>query len=312
MTATQRTFSLPNGVIARPPRNGDRPASTDNGAADFTTVGDHPYTATPRPGSNQLLSPTFPASPMPRITSILTVAITLAVLTAGCSNADTVTLTTSSPDHLPTPNRGEVILIGEQAPPDVTSRQAKRFYQNGFRHMQDAEWDSAVAAYSEVIHLHAKAASAYAARGTAHLCGGNHEDDIMDYTTAIAIAPDNPSYWRRRAHAWSAANPPDPKSAIADATQVIELDPTHHMGYGRRAVAYTLLPTPHWQAALEDMDRSIPLHPQHDSEAYKMRAWIHDNFGNHAEADETGNSPFNSPSATSPPTANTQPARNQY
>ena len=57
------------------------------------------------------------------------------------------------------------------------------------------------------------------------------------------------------------------------------------MGYGHRAVGYTLLPTPDWQAALEDMDRSIPLHPQHDSEAYRMRAWIHDNLGNHAVAE---------------------------
>ena len=222
---------------------------------------------------------------MTRITSIFTSAITLAIFTTACANTDTVTLPQSSPDHLPTRNRAEVIVIGEQAPPDVTSRQAKRFYRDGFRHMRDAEWDSAVAAYSEVIHLHAKAASAYAARGTANLYGGNHADAIADYTTAIELAPDNPSYWRRRAHAWSTANPPDPQSAIDDATRAIELDPTHHMGYGHRAVGYTLLPTPDWQAALEDMDRSIPLHPQHDSEAYKMRAWIHDNLGNHAAAE---------------------------
>ena len=57
------------------------------------------------------------------------------------------------------------------------------------------------------------------------------------------------------------------------------------MGYGHRAVAYTLLPTPNWQAALEDMDTSIPLHPQHDSEAYKMRAWIHDYLGNRDAAE---------------------------
>ena len=110
---------------------------------------------------------------------------------------------------------------------------------------------------------------------------------ILPYTqtTAIELEPDNPSYWRRRTHAWSTANPPDFQKAIDDATKAIELGPTHHMGYGHRAVSYTLLPTPDWQAALDDMDRSIPLHPQHDSEAYKMRAWIHDNLGNHAEAE---------------------------
>ena len=210
---------------------------------------------------------------------------TLTILTAACANTDTVTLTPAVPDHLPTPNRAEVIVIGEQAPPYVTSRQAKRFYRDGFRHMRYGAWFSAVAAYSEVIHLHQKAASAYATRGTTHLYGGEQQKAIQDYTTAIDLAPDNPSYWRRRAHAWSTTNPTEPQSSIDDATRAIELDPTHHMGYGHRAVAYTLLPTPNWQAALEDMDTSILLHPQHDSEDYKMRAWIHDNLGNQDAAE---------------------------
>ena len=154
-----------------------------------------------------------------------------------------------------------------------------------FQHIRNAEWVSAVAAYSEVIHLHPNAASAYAARGTAHLYGGDHEEAIQDYTTAIEFAPDNPSFWRRRAHAWSTADPPQAQRSIDDSTRAIELDPNHHMGYGHRAIAYTLLPTPDWHAALADMDQSISLHPQHDSEAYNFRAWIHENLGDHAAAE---------------------------
>ena len=66
--------------------------------------------------------------------------------------------------------------------------------------MRNTEWFSDVATYSEVIHLHPNAASAYAARGTTHLYGRDHQHAIKGYTTAIEIAPDNPSYWRRRAH----------------------------------------------------------------------------------------------------------------
>ena len=221
---------------------------------------------------------------MEHIASIFIGAITLAIVAAACTNTDTVTLAPTSAQHLPTPNRAEVIIIGEAAPPDVNNRDAKRFYRDGFKHMWAAEWFSAVAAYSEVIHLHPNAASAYAARGTAHLYGGDHQDAIADYTIAIEIAPDNTSYWRRRAHAWSTANPPEAQKSIDDATRAIELNPTHHIGYAHRAIAYALLPTPDWQAALDDMDRSIPLHPQHDSEAYKLRAWIHDNHGNYEAA----------------------------
>ena len=67
--------------------------------------------------------------------------------------------------------------------------------------------------------------------------------------------------------------------------KAIELDSNHHVDHGHRADAHTLLPTPDWQAALADMDQSIPLHPQHNSEAYRFRAWIHENLGNHAAAE---------------------------
>lgn len=135
-----------------------------------------------------------------------------------------------------------------------------------------------------MIHRHARIASAYSARGTANLYDDNHQDAIRDYTSAIEIAPDNPSYWLRRAYAWSTADPPDAPAAIDDATRAIELAPNHCMGYTHRAIAYTLPPKPDWPAALADMDRSIPLHPQNDSEAYILRAWIHESLGNHQAA----------------------------
>ena len=52
------------------------------------------------------------------------------------------------------------------------------------------------------------------------------------------------------------------------------------------AVAYTQLPTPDWERALADMDRHIELFRGRDSEAYKMRAWIHDSLGNHEAAEQ--------------------------
>ena len=178
---------------------------------------------------------------MAHIASIIG-TIALAIAATACTNADPVTLTAPSPDHVPTSNRAEIIVIGDDPPPDITDPDAKRFYRDRFKHMRATEWFSAIAAYSEVIHLHPNAASAYAARGTAHLYGGDHQDAINDYTTAIELTPDNPSYWRRRAHAWNTANPPEAQKSIADATRAIELDPNHHIGYAHRAIAYTLLP----------------------------------------------------------------------
>ena len=57
------------------------------------------------------------------------------------------------------------------------------------------------------------------------------------------------------------------------------------MGYGHRAIALTQLPTPDWQQALADMNRHIELFGGHDSEAFRLRAWIHENLGNHEAAE---------------------------
>ena len=218
-------------------------------------------------------------------TKILIGALIFTLAATACTSNESVTLAPPSLEHLATPHRAQAVVIDREAPPDITSRDAKRYHRDGFKHMRNADWFSAVAAYSEVIHRHPKAASAYAARGVARLYGGDHQAAIKDYTTAIENASDNASYWRRRAHAWSTANPPEAQKAIDDATRAVELNPNHHMAYTHRAVANTLLPIPDWHAALADMDQSISLHPQHDSEAYMFRAWIHENLGNHAAAE---------------------------
>ena len=134
-------------------------------------------------------------------------ALTLLILLSSCTNTDTITLAPPSPRHLPNPNQSEIIIIASQAPPDVTSKAAKRYYRNGFQHMRDAEWFYAESAYSETIHMHPRTASAYIARGAANLYQGKHQDAIRDYTSAIEIAPDKPDYWLRRAYAASTADP---------------------------------------------------------------------------------------------------------
>ena len=76
----------------------------------------------------------------------------------------------------------------------------------------------------------------------------------------------------------------------------IELDPHHPIGYySHRAIALTRLPTPDWENALADMNRHIELFPRHDPEAYDLRAWIHDNLGNHEEAERTDDWPTDRP-----------------
>ena len=109
---------------------------------------------------------------------------------------------------------------------------------------------------------------------------------LADYSHGVELDPDDAGLWRRRAHAHTIAPTPRPEMAVQDATRAIELEPGHHFGYAHRAVAYTRLPTPDWENALADMDRHVELFPGRDPEAYKMRAWIHDNLGNHEAAEQ--------------------------
>ncbi len=147
------------------------------------------------------------------------------------------------------------------------------------------EWFAAVTAYDEAILLQPDVAGLYNARGTAHLYGMDHDDAIADYSRAIELDPKNPSHWRQRAHAYSVGPTPQPELSIKDATWAIELAPDHPIGYGHRAIAYTELPTPEWEKALADMDRHIELFAGHDTEAYLLRAWIHESLGNDEQAE---------------------------
>ena len=186
---------------------------------------------------------------------------------------------------LPTPDRSQVLIIDEEAPSGLTDPEAVSAYHQGYAHMRDAAWFAATAAYDKAIEIQPEVAGLYESRGTAYMYGGHHHEAIADYSTAIELAPDDAGHWRRRAHAYIIAPTPQPHQGVKDATRAIELDPHHPMGYGHRAIALTQLPTPDWQKALADMNRHIELFPHHDPEAYRLRAWIHESLGNHAEAD---------------------------
>ena len=191
----------------------------------------------------------------------------------------------SRQDYIPTPDRAQVVIIDRGLPDGLTDPAASAAYEQGYSHMLDAAWFAAIVAYDEAIRIQPDVAGLYEARGTSYMYAGQHDDALADYSHAIELDPTDAGLWRQRAHAHTIAPTPQPEKGVADANRAIELDPDHAMGYGHRAVALTQLPTPEWERALADMDRHIELFPRHDPEAYKLRALIHDNLGNHAQAE---------------------------
>ena len=213
-------------------------------------------------------------------TTLMTLALALAC-GAEVPNEETL----SRQDHIPTPNRSQVQIIDDEPPAGLNDADAISAYQQGYAHMREAAWFAAIAAYDEAIRIEPDVSGLYEARGTAYMYSGRHGQALADYTRAIELNPNDAGNWRRRAHAYTIAPTLKPERGIEDATRAIELDPEHAMGYGHRAIAYTQLPTPEWGKALADMNRHIELFEGHDTEAYRMRAWIHENLGNHDAAE---------------------------
>ena len=211
--------------------------------------------------------------------------IVSAILLACNSAAPDVTHPDQS-NAFPTPDRSEVVIVDPEAPSGLTDFEALSAYRQGYLHMRDAAWFSAIVSYDEAIRIQPEVAGLFEARGTAYMYAGRHDEALADYSRAIELEPDDAGHWRRRAYAHTIAPTPQPDKGVEDASRAIELDPHHPMGYGHRAIALTQLPTPDWQQALTDMNQHIELFPGHDPEAYRLRAWIHENLGNRAEAEK--------------------------
>ncbi len=207
------------------------------------------------------------------------------VLTLACGAGGPSNETLGRQDPIPTRDRSQVQIIDDQAPAGLTDADAISAYQQGYAHMRGAAWFAAIAAYDEAIRIEPDVSGLYEARGTAYMYSGRHDQALANYSSAIELNPGDAGHWRRRAHAYTIAPTPEPERGIEDATRAIELDPEHAMGYGHRAMAYTQLPKPEWEKALADMDRHIQLFEGQDPEAYRMWAWIHENLGNHEEAE---------------------------
>ena len=220
-----------------------------------------------------------------RTNSTIVAAIVALAIAVACGAGAPSDETLGRQDNIPTPDRSQVQIIDRDLPAGLTDPAASAAYDQGYSHMLDAAWFAAIAAYDEAIPIQPEVPGLYEARGTAYMYAGQHDDALADYSLAIEINPTDPGLWRQRGHAHTIAPTPQPEKGVEDATRAIELDPDYAMGYGHRAVTLTQLPTPEWEKALADMDRHIELFPSHDPEAYKLRAWIHHNLGNHEEAE---------------------------
>ena len=112
---------------------------------------------------------------------------------------------------------------------------AEEYFERGFTHYEENEFEGAIADYTHAIRLNPQFADSYNNRGAARYESGDLKGAIADYTEAIRLDPQYASAYNNRGAARYESG--DLKGAIADYTEAIRLDPQYANAYVNRGYA---------------------------------------------------------------------------
>ena len=146
-------------------------------------------------------------------------------------------------------------------------KSAAEAMERGMSALADKDYDAAVDAFTEAIHLDPKNAKAFYNRGLAY--DGKREFDkaIADLTEAIRLDPKDSGSYCSRGYVYG--NKGDPDKAIADCTEAIRLDPNNATAFHNRGCSYT--EKRDFDRAIADCTEAIRIDPK-DITAFNNRA----------------------------------------
>jgi lipoprotein NlpI len=133
---------------------------------------------------------------------------------------------------------------------------AEHFFR-GFAYAGKADYDRAIADYSEAIRLNNHLLS-YSYRGDAYYAEQQYDRAIADYTAAFALDSQNPAPLIFRGNV--RADRTDYGGAILDDSKAIEIDPKFGGAYFGRGLAHLYAGS--LSAARADFERATELEPQ--------------------------------------------------
>ena len=119
------------------------------------------------PDNSATLMPSTNGSHLPRRRGLLqiqaAVAVCFLIAMSGCAEL------TRGPDlpsarHHSTPDRSQIVIADDQPPDGLTDPRAVAAYRQGYDHMLDGAWYSAIVAYDEVIRIQPQVAGTYNAK----------------------------------------------------------------------------------------------------------------------------------------------------
>jgi tetratricopeptide (TPR) repeat protein len=144
---------------------------------------------------------------------------------------------------------------------------AREHAELGHDHAAKAEYDKALAAFTEAIRLGLRTSQVYISRGQAAAAMGQQDQALADFTEALRLDPHAPAPWYYRGliHLERAEH----DRAIADLTESIRLYPTFAGSYYHRATAFVA--TEDYDRTIADFLQAIRLDP---SQAYPCSQWL--------------------------------------
>jgi tetratricopeptide (TPR) repeat protein len=151
-----------------------------------------------------------------------------------------------------------------------THKTAGAFLDRGITLLNQGEYDSAIADFTEALRLDPNFESAYFQRGNAYYYNKDYDRAIADYTQAIRLDPNLAAAYYNRGIAYYDKG--DYDRAIADYNQAIRLDPNYARAYYARGYAYYY--NKDYDRAIADYNQAIRLDPN-DARAYYARGYAY-------------------------------------
>jgi tetratricopeptide (TPR) repeat protein len=170
--------------------------------------------------------------------------------------------------------------------PIEAEEDTRAYFKRGKAHLDENNYERAIADFTKVIEIDPKKAGAYLCRGIANTFKNNNDHAIADFTKVIEIDPKNAgAYWSRGCTYNRKGNF---DRAIADFTKAIEIDPKYAAAYAGRGRSYHFKGD--YDCAIADYNMAIELDPNaRDAysdrvKSYFGRSHSHLNKGDHDRA----------------------------
>lgn len=183
----------------------------------------------------------------------------------------TVSAQTSVPNNDAAVPASEAESTPEQSPAEAEAPSTSRvseYVRQGDRHYADADYEDAIASYTQALDLFNQNAYAYYHRGNANRQLENYEAALADYNRSLQLNPDNMFGYLYRGMALYELE--EYQVAVANYSEAIKRNGANPLAYEKRGEAYHALGDK--KSALSDLKEALKMYKR--KEKYRKQRLV--------------------------------------